>query len=190
MLKGSSANIGVNTSVFFPTINLTTPLGLSTNSLSNLFGAKETYWQYQAGISMPILKLGAYGAIKAAKGQYYADFFNYVETVRTAFAAVDSGLSAHQRYTESLDQMLDLYDATRQRYEYQTTRFREGLVNYPEVLTLRVTLNQAGIMVAQSKLTQLTSIVRLYQELGGGYMYKNNDKTIDLGEGHRFGDLF
>lgn len=190
LVRAASANIGVNTSVFFPTIRLTTPFGLSSTTMSNLFTEKTNYWQYQAGVSMPILNLGAYGAIKAAKGQYYADFFNYVETVKNAFAAVDSGLSAHQKYTDSLDRMLEFYRSNENKYEYQTIRFKEGLVNYPEVLSLRVILNESGIMAAQSKLAQLLSIVRLYQEMGGGYMYKNNETAMDLGEGRRFGDLF
>lgn len=186
----SNANIGVNTAVFFPTIKLTSPLGYGSGALNNLFGNKETYWEYQSGISMPVLKLGTFGAIKAAKGQYYADFFTYVETVKNAFAAVDSGLASHQRSTESLDQLLDMYNGTEKKYEFQKIRYQEGLSNLPDVLTLNVTLNQAGIMVAQSKLNQLMSIVKLYQEMGGGYKYRNNETARDLGDGHRFNDLF
>ncbi|WP_139555930.1 efflux transporter outer membrane subunit [Methylotetracoccus oryzae] len=190
VLKQANANIGVNTAIFFPTVKLTTPLGLASNSLSNLFTAKDSYWQYQGGINMPILNLGAFGAIKSAKAQYYADFFAYQETVKTAFAAVDSDLSSHQKYTDSLDRMLAFYGTTDQRYRNEQLRHQEGLVGGPQVLALRVTLNQAAIMTAQSKLAQLLSIVTLYQDLGGGYQYKNNETVRDLGDGHRFGDLF
>jgi len=189
-LRQSNANIGVNTSIFFPTIKLTTPLGLSSNSLSNLFTAKESYWQYQGGLNMPILDLGAFGAIKSAKAQYYSDYHAYIETVRNAFAAVDSDLASHQKYTDSLDRMLNFYATTHGRLDNEQARYQGGLVGYPQVLALRVNLNQAAIQAAQSKLEQLMSIVNLYQDLGGGYMYKNNENASDLGEGHRFGDLF
>lgn len=189
-LRQSSANIGVNTSVFFPTIKLTTPLGLSSTSLTNLFSGKDSYWQYQGGINMPIINLGAFGAIKSAKAQYYSDYYGYQEVIRNALTAVDSDLSSHQKYTESLDQMLDFWQTTDRRYENERVRYAEGLVSYPQVLALRVTLSQAGIQAAESKLTQLLSIIRLYQDLGGGYMYKNNETANDLGDGHRFGDLF
>jgi outer membrane protein TolC len=190
VLKQANANIGVNTSIFFPTIKLTTPLGLASNSLSNLFTAKDSYWQYQGGLNMPILNLGAFGAIKSAKAQYYADYYAYQETVRAAFAAVDSGLSSHQKYTDSLDRMLDFYRTTNRRYDNEQLRHQQGLVGAPQVLALRVTLNQAAIQAAQSKLAQLLTIVNLYQDLGGGYQYKNNESVHDLGDGHRFGDLF
>lgn len=190
VLRQANANIGVNTSFFFPTIRLTTPLGLASNSLSNLFTATDSYWQYQGGLSMPILNLGAFGAIKSAKAQYYADYYAYQETVRAAFAAVDSDLASHQKQTDRFDRMLDFYRTTDQRYANERLRYDEGLVSYPDVLALRVTLNQAAILAAQTKLAQLLSIVMLYQDLGGGYQYKNNEKTRDLGDGHRFGDLF
>ena len=189
-LRQSNANIGVNTSVFFPTIKLTTPLGLSSNSLSNLFTAKESYWQYQGGFNMPIIDLGAFGAIKSAKGQYYSDYYAYFETVRNAFAAVDSALASNQKYTDSLESILGFLETTRSRLDNEQLRYEGGLVPYPAVLALRVNLNQAAIEAAQSKLEQLMSIVNLYQELGGGYGYKNNENANDLGEGHRFGDLF
>lgn len=190
VLKQANANIGVNTSIFFPTIKLTSPLGLASNSLSNLFTAKDSYWQFQGGVNMPILNLGAFGAIKSAKAQYYADYYAYQETVRAAFAAVDSGLSSHQKYTDSLDRMLDFYRTTNRRYDNEQLRHQQGLVGAPQVLALRVTLNQAAIQAAQSKLAQLLTIVTLYQDLGGGYQYKNNENVHDLGDGHRFGDLF
>jgi len=62
-------------------------------------------------------------------------------------------------------------------------------VPYPAVLALKVNLNQAAIQAAQSKLAQLMSVVNLYQDMGGGYGYANNEKANDLGEGHRFDEL-
>ena len=139
---------------------------------------------------MPIVNLGQFGAIKSAKAQYYSDFYNYQQTIRDAFASVDTDLSAHQKYTDSLDQMQMFFETTQQRLDNEAVRFQEGLVPYPSVLNLRVTKDQAGIQTAQTKYNQMMSIVRLYQDLGGGYAVNNNEDVHDLGDGHRFGDLF
>ncbi|MEY2699640.1 MAG: hypothetical protein RIQ52_395 [Pseudomonadota bacterium] len=189
-LRQANANIGVNTSFFFPTIKLTTPFGLSSSSLGNILSQGKSYWEYQGGVGMPIINLGAFGAIKAAKGQYYTDYYNYLETVRNAFAAVDSALASHQKYSESLDKLDTFYDITQKRYDNQSIRYREGLVSFPDVLAQRYALYQAAILQAQAKLSQLLSIVRLYQDMGGGYRYRDQDAPHDLGDGHRFGDLF
>ena len=189
-LRQSNANIGVQTTFFFPTFNLTGPVGQSSTSLTNLFNNPTSYWQYQGGFQMPIVNLGQFGAIKGAKAEYYTSYYNYQQAVRNAFASVDTDLSSHQKYTESLDQMQLFFDKTRQRFENQEQRHREGLVSYPDVLNLRVTKDQAGIDAAQTKYNQLMSIVRLYQDLGGGYQVNNNEDAHDLGDGRRFGDLF
>jgi outer membrane protein TolC len=165
-------------------------VGQSSGSLSNLFSNPTSYWQYQGGFQVPIVNLGQFGAIKGAKAQYYTDYYNYQQTIRNAFASVDSDLSSHQKYTESLEQMQLFYENTRQRFENEQQRHLEGLVSYPSVLNLQVTKNDAGIQAAQTKYNQLMSIVRLYQDLGGGYQVNNNEDAHDLGDGHRFGDLF
>lgn len=189
-LRQANANIGVQTTFFFPTFNLTGAVGQSSGSASNLFTNPTSYWQYQGGFQVPIVNLGQFGAIKSAKAQYYADYYNYLQTIRNAFASVDSDLSSHLKYTESLDQMLDYYENTRIRYENEQQRHREGLVSYPDVLTLRATLDERMIEAAQTKYNQLMSIVRLYQDLGGGWKVNDNEEAHDLGDGHRFGDLF
>jgi multidrug efflux system outer membrane protein len=189
VLRQSSANIGVNTTFFFPTIRLTTPLGLASSSLNQLTNTQNSYWQYQGGINMPILNLGAFGAIKSAKAQYYSDYYAYIDTLRNAFASVDSALASHQKYTESLDHILVFFQTTHDRLDNEQARHDGGLVPYPSVLALKVNLNEAAIQAAQSKLAQLMSVVNLYQDMGGGYGYANNEKANDLGEGHRFDDL-
>ena len=189
VLRQSSANIGVNTTFFFPTIRLTTPLGLASSSLNQLTHTQNSYWQYQGGINMPILNLGAFGAIKSAKAQYYSDYYAYIDTLRNAFASVDSAFASHQKYTESLDHILVFFQTTHDRLDNEQARYDGGLVPYPSVLALKVNLNQAAIQAAQSKLAQLMSVVNLYQDMGGGYGYANNEKANDLGEGHRFDDL-
>ena len=86
--------------------------------------------------------------------------------------------------------MVSFFESTHKRYDYEMVRFKEGLVAKPDVLTLNIKRNEAAIAMAQRKLDQLMSIVRLYQDLGGGYMYKNNEDAKDLGDGRRFNDLF
>ena len=190
VLRQSSANIGVNTTFFFPTIRLTTPFGLASSSLSHLTHTQSSYWQYQGGINMPVLNLGAFGAIKSAKAQYYSDYYAYIETVRNAFATVDSALASHQKTTDSLERIIDYYQTTRARLDNEQARYEGGLIAYPAVLALKVNVNQAAIQAGQTKLAQLMSVVNLYQDLGGGYGFRNNDNANDLGEGHRFDDLF
>lgn len=184
-LIAANANIGVATSTFFPSISLTgTTGGTAASSLSGLFQPGSDYWVQAAGVAMPILNFGVYGQIEAAKGQYYAAYYNYLNTVRSAFAAVDNDLSAHQQLTTSLKTQIEGYDSSKLAYRLAESSFTQGLYSKPQLLQNAVTMDQLAIAVQQSKLQQLGTIVQLYQDLGGGYGYNNFESTNKFGDGH------
>lgn len=184
-LIAANANIGVATSTFFPSISLTgTTGGTAASSLSGLFQPGSDYWVQAAGVAMPILNFGIYGQIEAAKGQYYSAYYNYLNTVRSAFAAVDNDLSAHQQLTVSLKTQIEGYDSSKLAYRLAESSFTQGLYSKPQLLQNAVTMDQLAIAVQQSKLQQLGTIVQLYQDLGGGYAYNNFESTNKFGDGH------
>ncbi len=183
-LIAANANIGVATSMFFPTISLTGAGGSAAGALGSLFSAGTDYWVEGASVSMPILNFGIYGQIQQAKGQYYAAYYNYLQTVRTAFASVDNDLSAHQQFTDSLNIQTQAYHSTQTAYSLAESSFTEGLYSKPTLLQNAVTMDQAALVVQQSKLQQLGSIVQLYQDLGGGYGYQNFESRNKFGDGH------
>lgn len=183
-LIAANANIGVATSMFFPTISLTGTGGTAASALSGLFGAGTDFWVKAATVSMPILNFGIYGQIEQAKGQYYAAYYNYLQTVRSAFASVDNDLSAHQQFTNSLDTQIRAYNSTQTAYSLAESSFARGLFSKPTLLQNAVTMDQAAIVVQQSKLQQLGTIVQLYQDLGGGYGYQNFESRNKFGDGH------
>jgi outer membrane protein, multidrug efflux system len=168
-LIAANANIGVATSAFFPTIFLTSGLGTASNSLSNLFANGSDFWNYQAGITMPLLNAEIPGQIKRAKGEFQAQYFNYMQIVREAFASVDNSLAAHENYYLSFEDQVKNEFSTQTAYNLTHISYEKGLYSYPTVLNSKVTLDNARISVAKAKLAQLNSIVALYENLGGGY---------------------
>lgn len=183
-LIAANANIGVATSAFFPSINLTGAGGTAGNYLSSLFTAGSDYWSSAASLNMPFLNFSIYGQIEQAKGQYYNAYYNYIQTVRSAFAAVDNDLSAHQQLTISLDTQTKVYNSSVLAYKLATDSYHDGLYSKPTLLQNAVTMDQAAITVQQSKLQQLGTIVQLYQDLAGGYDYHNFESTNKFGDGH------
>lgn len=184
-LMAANANIGVATSTFFPSISLTgTTGGTAASSLSGLFQPGSDYWVQAAGVAMPILNFGIYGQIQTAKGQYYEAYYNYLNTVRSAFAAVDNDLSAHQQLTVSLKTQIEGYNSSKLAYKLAESSYTQGLYSKPQLLQNAVTMDQSALVVQQSKLQQLGTIVQLYQDLGGGYSYHNFESTNKFGDGH------
>lgn len=169
-LIAANANIGVATSTFFPTISLTGSTGFASSQLQQLFTTGNDFWNREAVATMPILSFSTYGQIEQAKGGYYAAYYSYIQTVRSAFAAVDNDLSSHDKLAKSLVTKFKNYDSSKVAYELASVSYDKGLYSLPTLLTNKVTMDNAAILVAQSKLSQLNTIVQLYQDLASGYM--------------------
>ena len=182
-LIAANANIGVAIATFFPTIGLTNNMGTAAHQLNNLFSGSSDYWSKQILVSMPILDFIVYGQIKQARGQYYAAYYNYIQTVRSAFAAVDTDLSAHEKYYKSLISQIKNYDSSKVAYDLAGISFNKGLYSLPTLLNNKVTMDNAEIAVANSKILQLNTIVQLYQDLAGGYMPNNTEQLKEESKG-------
>lgn len=169
-LIAANANIGVAQSTFFPTISLTGATGYASSALDQLFASGNTFWNRDIAAAVPIISFSTYGQIEQAKGNYYAAYNSYVQTVRTAFASVDNDLSAHEKFAKSLNIQFKNYDSSKVAYDLATLSYTKGLYSLPTLLNNKVTLDNAQILVAQSKLAQLNTIVQLYQDLAGGYL--------------------
>lgn len=182
-LVQANANIGVATSQFFPTINLTGNTGVASNGLSTLFNAGSDFWQAQATALMPVLNLSLFGQIRGAKGLYYQAYWNYINTVRAAFSQVDNGLSGHDKLTKSYKDLTEVYKSSVVAYDLENGRYKQGLDSLMPVLQYKIKMEQAALNLASSKTNQLQTIVTLYQALAAGYEVGNTD-----GPSTKFGD--
>ena len=180
----SNAKIGVAMSQFFPNISLTSPVGAASFALNNLFSGSVDFWAAQVMASMPLLNLGIYSDIKQAKASYYSDYYNYIQTVRDAFSQVDNGLSKHQSVDKAYKRQLQAYNAAQRLYNLQQVQYKNGAASYANTLNYKLNVDNSAISVNQAKMNQLTSIVNLYQALGGGYNVNNTESENKFGDGH------
>ncbi len=180
----SNAKIGLSTSQFFPSISLTSPVGLSTFQLSNLLSGSSDFWATQVSASMPLLNLGIYEDIKLSKANYYSAYYNYIQTVRSAFADVDNNLSKHASTDNAyLIQQKGLNSAN-ELYRLSKVQYKNGSSSYANTIGYKLNIDNSKLSLNQAKMNQLTSIVNLYQSLGGGYDVDNTESLNKLGGGH------
>lgn len=183
-LIAANANIGVADASFFPTISLTGGLGSTSSQLGNLFSSGSDFWSTTVNATMPILNLSYFGTIRQAKGQYYNAYYNYIFTIRNAFAQVDNALAAHQKYTDSYKEQKQVYTSTVLAFDLGDQRFKDGLDSWVTTLGYKITMDNSAITLANSKMQQLQTIVNLYQAMAGGYNVENTDKAKKFGDSH------
>lgn len=173
-LQVNNANIGAVTSQFFPTISLTGNVGQMTMQLSNLFNAGGDFWTGTLGAAMPVFNLGLYADVDKAKGGYYAAYYNYIQTVRNAFAQVDDGLSKHDSLNKQYKIQEAGYQKAQNMYTIGQKQYKQGAISLANTVGFKLNIDYTKAGLNQLKIQQLNSIVNMYQVLGGGYNVESN----------------
>lgn len=168
-LKIANANVGLANSQFFPTISLTGFAGGISEALSNLFNVGTGFWMGSAMASMPILDASTYERVKAEKGDYYAQYYSYMQTVKSAFQNVDNSLTNKQNMDKVYAETYKSYQYANDYYKVNQVQFKAGNSPMNNVLQAKLNLDNAGLSLLQAKSQQLDAIVEVYQALAVGY---------------------
>lgn len=168
-LKMANANVGLANSMFFPTISLTGNIGGASAALSNLFSVGSGFWFVQAAANMPILNASNYEEINAAKSGYYVAYYNYMQTIKTAFADVDNNLTNLQKINEVYTSTYHSYQAVNKYYDLAQLRYQIGTQDKLSMFNAELQQDGSALALNTVKMQQLSSIVQTYQALAGGY---------------------
>lgn len=183
-LQISNAKIGLNMSRFFPTISLTSPVGLSSFQLGNLFSGSSDFWMTQLSATMPLLDMSIYTDIKKSKADYYAAYYNYIRVVRSAFADVDDNLSKYDAVNKVYQLRAKELEAAKRIYASGVAKYQAGASSYSDTINMKLNMNSVLINMNQDKVNQLNGIVSLYQGFAAGYNVKNNESMIKFNDDH------
>lgn len=167
-LKAANARIGAEMADFFPSFNLTGFLGLASPNLNEAKsirgGAALFKW------TLPFLggerERAEYDAAKAAWEGSAAD---YERTVTNAFREVADSLGAVQTLRERRAAVQEQVEALEYAGRIAVDRYRGGVSNYLEVLTVQEQMLAAQLELGFVIGRQLVAVSQLYRNLGGGW---------------------
>lgn len=169
-LLAANANIGAARAAFFPSIRLTAAAGTASDELSGLFDGGSRTWSFMPQINLPIFTAGRLRAnLDYAEVSKDIRIAQYEKSIQNAFREVADGLAARETYDDQLQAQRDLVQTAREYYELAQQRYDSGVENYLTVLDARRNLLLAQQQLLGDRLAQLSSEVRLYKALGGGW---------------------
>lgn len=168
-LKIAQAQVGVAYSAFFPTIALTSLIGGTSVDLTNILKLSTNIWVAEAAASTKIFNASTYENIKSAKAGFKATYYEYLNTLHTAFADVDDALTNEQKSNLSYLQTQKGYMAARRAYAVALAQYKSGAKDYRNVLNAKINLDRSKLTLIQEKAQLLDSIVQVYNEVAGGY---------------------
>jgi multidrug efflux system outer membrane protein len=169
LLKAANANIGAARAAFFPSITLTTSIGLSSDQLDGLFKGDTGTWSFTPRITLPIFDAGRNQAnLKVSEVDREIFLAQYEKTIQNAFREVADALAQYGTLGEQMEAQQSLTDATAVSYRLSEARYRSGITSYLAVLDAQRSLYSAQQGLISVRLSRLVNLVTLYKVLGGG----------------------
>jgi NodT family efflux transporter outer membrane factor (OMF) lipoprotein len=175
VMASDNAQIGVARAAFFPSLFLTGSGGLLSGGVGKLFTLPSAVWSAAADVAAPLYTGGSLqGNLARTRATYDESVANYRQQVLTAFQQVEDALAGLRVLEQQAAAYNKAVQSAQQTVDISTSRYREGLANFLEVITAQVTLLQNQLVQDQILEQRLLTTVRLIQALGGGWQ----DSTI------------
>ncbi len=171
----ANATIGVARAAYYPDFTIGSALGFQNTGGAGLLTAPNSFWTLGPALIFNIFDGGLRDAqLAQAKFALEQTGAEYRATVLAAFQQVEDDLS-HLKYDREgeLDQDAAVQSATK-TLDLAFNRYREGAVNYLEVVTAQAAALAAESSALDLHTRQLRTSVDLVRTLGGGWTRKES----------------
>ena len=162
LLHAAHANVGAVEGALFPSATLGAYLG-DGSYINGPINLTEGY------LSAPAIDLPLLAQIRGSKAQYRLACIKYVDAIRRALHDIENDFSAYHAYSLQLRNNTSAYNHLKQHCHWVEIRNRHGIDNQIDVLACNIKLNQFELILNQNKLDKMLVLVKLYQDLAGGY---------------------
>jgi multidrug efflux system outer membrane protein len=169
-LVAANARVGVAKAAFFPSINLTAFGGTATTDLLGIANRSAGAYSLLGVLDIPIFDAGRrWGIYKTSKAQRQEYLLAYLKAIDGAFRDVSDALIGHQKTQEYTSAQARLTETLRDQSARANQRYTGGVTSYLEVLDTERQRLTAEQELIRAERDVLTTLVRLYTALGGGW---------------------
>jgi NodT family efflux transporter outer membrane factor (OMF) lipoprotein len=177
----ANANIGVARAAYYPSLSLGAAYGVQNTGNADLFSMPNTFWSIGPTALMNLFDSGKHDAqLAQARAALEEASANYRSVVLTAFQQVEDNLSRLKYDKESEMEQQQAIKSSDTALNLALNRYREGAVNYLEVVTSQEAALNASQRALDIHTQQLKSSVDLIRALGGGWNRDNNPSISHL----------
>ncbi len=167
-LRAANADIGAARAAFFPSVQLTTDVGATAGSFSDLFGSGTGTWIFAPKLTLPIFNAGRNSAnLSLAEARKDIAVAQYEGSIQQAFREVADALSARDTLLAQIDAQRKVRDADRDRQRLTERRYERGVASYLEMLEAQRSLFESEQEFIRLQQRRLVNAVELYKALGG-----------------------
>jgi len=179
-MAAANARVGVAKAAYFPALSITGAAGFESATLADLFK-----WSSRAfilgplagtALTVPIFDGGRRaGNLANARAVFDEDVAKYRQQVLQAFQEVEDNLSDLRILEQQVQTQDEAVQASSRAATISRTQYREGAVNYLDVIDAERTVLQSQTTAVQLTGLQAAATVNLVRALGGGW---GDDVTV------------
>jgi multidrug efflux system outer membrane protein len=179
LLKAQNARIGVAEALRLPSISLTGILGGTSDELSTLTSGGAA-WSISGSLLGPIFNFDQDKMrVEIEKERTKQLLYNYENTALLAFRDVEDALQEINTYKEQVSALQRKYNAANNAAALSKMRYDKGVTSFLEVLDTERELFSVELELSETNQLFLTSYVRLYKALGGGWLSAEEMRYAD-----------
>lgn len=169
-LHAATAQIGVATADLFPKFSLTGTMTWQTNLLNNVWANATRAYSAGPSVTWAIFQGGAIVSnIRVQEALTDQALITYRKTVLGAFQDVENALIAFMKEQEHYKSLKDSVAANTIAVDLSLKLYKEGLLEFLNVLVAQRSLFAAENALVQSNCNITTDLIALYKALGGGW---------------------
>ncbi|WP_447965313.1 efflux transporter outer membrane subunit [Nitrospira sp. Ecomares 2.1] len=169
-LAASTANIGVAQAQRFPQFSLNAGGGVAGFQLNSMATGPFATAGVSGTLTGPLLNATALGyGVGVATAQEQQALARYELAILSAFREVEDSLITIKKTGEQREAQESQVSSLQSALNFADKRYRGGFASYLDVLTAQRDLFQAELGLVSTRQQNLSSIVRLYKALGGGW---------------------
>lgn len=172
MMASQHALIGVAYANFFPTVDLTGILGFSSPDLKDFLSGRSRFWSMGINISQVIFDAGKnVSNLEVVKARYEEAVGAYQQQVLTAFQEVEDSLNNLEMQAKQAESLQKSVAAAHKTTQLSMQRYKEGLINYFEVVDNQRTELDAEQTALNLLGQRYLSTIQLIKAFGGSWNY-------------------
>lgn len=179
-LQATGLDVKVARARFYPSLIINADVGYNAFDSRYLFSTPESLVYNLAGdVVAPLINRNAIKAdYLSANAEQLQAVYNYQRTVLNAFTEVINRMSKVDNYGKSLEIKRQQLEALESSVDVATKLFQNARAEYVEVLLAQRDLQDARMVIIETKKQQLTAVVDSYQALGGGMVPSFNPNVV------------
>ena len=181
-VMSANAQVGVAVAQRFPAISLTGSGGLGSSDVNNLL-TNGFVWSVGAALTGPLFNFGKNKRrVEVEKHKTEQAVYAYRKTVLNAFRGVEDALVGVRTFKVEYEARTHQVEAAESALYLSEMRYDKGVTSYLEVLEQQRQQFESQLAESLAHQEFLTSYVKLYKELGGGWISQEEEQAAKQAE--------